>query len=170
MAVRHKPSVNKKTVWDLGPLFTGDDDPGKEEKMKEVERESCRFIIRWKDRKDYLKDPAVLKRALDEYEQWMGHYGSDGDAGYYFWLRTQQDQNDPGLKARFNKLEEFSRRIEIDIQFFYLRTARIPKALQQKFLAHRGLSAYRHFLERIFAGSAYLLSEPEEKILNLKAS
>ena len=158
----------KQTTWNLKQLFNGDDDPRIEEKRKVVERKSYEFINKWKDRKDYLKNPSVLRQALDEYEQWKRDYGSDGDEGYYFWLRTTQDHNNPNLKARFNTIEHFSKKVENDIQFFHLRTAKISERNQKKFLEYAGLTDYRHFLERIFAESKYLLSEPEEKILNLK--
>ena len=165
-----KEAVKKQINWDLKDLFEGDDDPRIEEKRKIVEQKSYAFIARWKKRKDYLKDPAVLKQALDEYEQWKRYYSSDGDEGYYFWLRTSQDQNDPALKARSNKIEDFSRKIENDMQFFQLRIGKIAKKDQEKFLQYRGLKEYRHLLERIFAESRYLLSEPEERIMNLKTS
>ena len=160
----------KHITWNYKPLFGGDDDPMIESKRDVLEKKSYTFITKWKDRKDYLSDPAVLKQALDEYEEWKRYYGSEGDEGYYFWLRTSQDQNDPALKAKFNKIEHFSKKIENDIQFFYLRIAKIPVRLHNKFLEYAGLRDYKHFLERIFAESKYLLSEPEEKILNLKAT
>ncbi|OGW47327.1 MAG: hypothetical protein A2Y66_07895 [Nitrospirae bacterium RBG_13_41_22] len=158
----------KQIAWNLKQLFDGDGDPRIEEKRKIVEQKSYAFIHKWRDRRDYLKDPAILKQALDEYEEWKRDYGSDGDEGYYFWLRTMQNQNDPNLKARFNTIENFSKKIENDIQFFYLRIAKIPEKNQKTFLEYAVLKDYRHFLERIFAESKYLLSEPEEKILNLK--
>lgn len=158
----------KQIVWNFKPLFRSDDDPSMSGKRKLVTRKSYEFINKWKDRTDYLRDPSVLKNALDEYEKWLRHYGSDGDEGYYFWLRTQQDKNDPELKARFNKIEEFSKKIENDIQFFLLRIAKIPPKKQQRFLEYKGLKTYRHFLERTFAESRFLLSEAEERILNLK--
>ncbi len=160
----------KQITWNLKQLFEGDDDPGIEKERKIVEQKSYDFINKWKDRKDYLNDHAILKQALDEYEKWKRDYGSDGGEGYYFWLRTTQDQNDPDLKAKFNKVENFSKRIENDIQFFHLRIANILRRNQKKILECAGLKDYRHFLDRIFAGSKYLLSEPEEKILNLKSS
>lgn len=160
----------KQITWTLKKLFESDDDPGIEKKRKIVEQKSYEFINKWKNRKDYLEDPSRLKQALDEYEEWKRDYGTDGDEGYYFWLRTMQDQNNPHLKAKFNMIENFSKRIENDIQFFHLRIAKIPKRNQKKFLEYAGLKDYKHFLERIFAESRYLLSEPEEKILNLKTS
>jgi len=163
-------SIKISTTWDLNKLFNNDDDPAIEEDRKNVEQKSYAFINKWKKRKDYLKEPAVLRQALDEYEAWKRTYGTDGNAGYYFWLRTQIDRNNPELKARFNKIEEFSRKLENDIQFFHLRIAKIPKSLQAAFLKYKGLGKYRHFLERIFAESKYLLGENEEKILNLKST
>ncbi len=159
----------KQITWNLKHLFEGDDDPDIEEKRGLLQKESYAFIDKWKDRSDYLREPAALKEALKEYEEWKRYYGSEGNEGYYFWLRTSQDQNSPELKAKFNRIEYFSKRIENDIQFFYLRIAKIPEKARKKFLQNPGLRNYKHFLERIFAESKYLLSEPEEKIVNLKA-
>jgi oligoendopeptidase F len=158
------------TVWNLKPLFAGDNDARMVEKRKIVEQKSYEFINEWKDRTDYLEDPFTLRQALDQYESWKRHFGTDGDEGYYFWLRTQQDQIDAKLKAKFNKIEDFSKKLENESQFFYLRIARIKPEAQKKFLEHETLIKYRHFLERIFAESHYHLSEPEEKILNLKSA
>jgi len=160
----------KRTDWNLNPLFAGDNDPRMGKKRKILERESYAFINAWKDRTDYLEDPVALRQALDHYESWQRGYGTAGDEGYYFLLRTHQDQNDPKLKARFNNIEEFSRKVENDSQFFRLRIAGIKREDQAKFLRHEALKPYRHFLERIFAESRYHLSEPEEKIMNLKSA
>jgi oligoendopeptidase F len=166
-----KPSLKiAQTAWNLRPLFESDNDPRMEEKRRIVEQKSSEFINAWKDRADYLEDPVALRRALDHYEEWKRNCGADGDEGYYFWLRTQQDQNDPKLKAKYNKIEEFSKKIENDSQFFHLRIARIRPEHQKKFLEHGSLGKYRHFLERIFAEARYHLSEPEERIMNLKAA
>ena len=98
----------RRTVWNFSPLNEGDDRRLKE-KTEEGERKGHEFIDKWKPRRDYLRDPAVLTQALNEYERWKRYWGPDGDEGYYFWLRTQQDQNDPDLKARLNKIEESGR-------------------------------------------------------------
>lgn len=159
----------KQGVWNLTPLFEGDDDPRIEEKRNLLEQKSYAFINTWKDRKDYLEDPDVLRRALDEYEAWNRDYGTDGDEGYYFMLRSQQDQINPTLKARYNRIEEFGHKIQNDIQFFHLNIGKIPPENQNQFLAYEGLKPYRHFLERLFMESRYMLSEAEERILNLKS-
>jgi len=165
-----KATQGGNSTWNLRHLFRGDEDPRIEKQKKEIQKRSYSFINKWKGRKDYLEDPAVLALALDEYERWMRDSGTDGNPGYYFWLRSQIDRNNPELKARYNKIEEFSKKIGNDIQFFHLRISKIPRSLQKKFLAYKGLQKFRHFLERIFAGSQYLLSESEEKIVNLKST
>ena len=160
----------KHITWNLQSLFDNDDDPKMEKHIKEVVKKSYQFINKWKDRKDYLKSPHILRQALDDYERWKRNYGTDGKEGYYFWLRTAQDQNNAHLKAKHNKVENVSKKIENDIQFFYLSIAKISKRRQKQFLKSSLLRPYKHFLERIFAESRYLLSEPEERILNLKTS
>lgn len=160
----------KQTVWNLKPLFKNDNDPAMAEDRKKVESESYKFINKWASRKDYLENPAVLKEALDEYEIWQRNYGTDGKIANYFHLRTSQDQNNPKLKAKLNQIQEFSNKVFNDIQFFSLRIARIDKTAQKKFLDFSGLKSYKHFLEKIFSESRYLLTEPEEKILNLKSA
>lgn len=159
----------KKGVWNLTSLFESDDDPRIEDKRNLIEQKSYAFINKWKDRKDYLEDPHVLRTALDEYEAWNRDYGTDGDEGYYFMLRSQQDQINPALKARFNRIEEFAHKIQNDIQFFSLAIGRIPLEKQPHFLGYEGLKPYRHFLERLFMESRYMLSDAEERILNLKS-
>jgi len=160
----------KYVTWNLHHLFDNDNDPNIENQRELVIKKSYQFINKWKARKDYLRDPAVLRKALNEHERWKRTYGTDGKEGYYFWLRTSQDQNNPLLKAKHNNAENLSKKIENDIRFFYLRISKISKRRQRLFLESPCLRTYKHFLERIFAESRYLLSEPEEKILNLKAS
>jgi len=160
----------KHFTWNLQHLFDHDTDPEIEKQRKAVIKKSYEFIKKWKHRKDYLRDPVILREALDDYERWKRTCGTNGKEGYYFWLRTSQDQNNPLLKAKHNHAENLSKKIENDIQFFHLRIAKISKRHQKRFLESPSLRLYKHFLERIFAESRYVLSEPEEKILNLKTS
>src|SRR3989304_2224507 len=96
-----------KTVWGLTPLCKGDDDPNipinrvkREEKIKS-------FISKWGGRKDYLKSPEVMLEALNDYEDLNANYGTGGTEGFYFHLRAQDDQTNPDIKAKLNKINEF---------------------------------------------------------------
>ncbi|MBU1557660.1 M3 family oligoendopeptidase [Patescibacteria group bacterium] len=160
---------NKKVYWDFSCFFDGDDDPKIEENKKIVKQKSYDFINKWKDREDYLKEPAILQEALEDYEEWVSHYGTGGDFAYYFSLRSAQDQNDTELKAKENRADDFSQKISNDARFFGMRIAKIPESEQKKFLEFEGLKKYKHHLENSFAEAKYLLSEKEENILSLES-
>ena len=161
--------ADAKYKWDLSPLFKSDTDPKIKKERYILQKKAYSFISKWKDRIDYLEDPKVLKEALDEYENWVHYFGAEGDQGYYFGLRNAQDENNPDIKASLNSITSFATKIENDIQFFGIRIAKIPPKKQKEILAYKPLKPYRHFLEKSFEEAKYLLSEPEEKIMNIKA-
>jgi oligoendopeptidase F len=152
-------------TWSLSSLFASDTDPAIEESRAVWLRETDAFVAKWKDRTDYLTDPAVLREALDEFENWIRDYGVMGTEGYYFFLRYSQDQTDTTLKAKMQLLDDFSREIGNKIRFFEHRIAKIPQDQQKMFLAAPELALYHHYLEQTFRDAKYLLSEPEEKTL-----
>jgi len=159
--------TSKKT-WDLTPLFKNDEDPAIEKERGYLQAECERFANRWEERTDYLEDPAVLKEALEEYEMWLERFGTSGNQGYYLGLREAQEQTNPKIKAQVNKISDLATKLQNKVEFFTIRISKIPTSEQTKFLNYEGLKKYRHLLERLFATARYVLSEPEEKIMNLK--
>lgn len=157
-----------RTEWNLSPLFRSDNDPGIQAERKKIEESTSAFIKKWKDNKGYLNNPLILRNALDEFEELENNFGNAGKEGLYFMLRSSIDQDDPKIKAKLSKLNEFWQKIENEMQFFEHSVAKIAKEQQRIFLAHKELEKYRHFLERLFENAKYMLSEKEEKILNLK--
>lgn len=154
-----------KTEWDLNPLkgnFEG--------KRKEIKERVDNFIERWKNNPTYLNNPQTLKEALDEYEKLTESYLEGGDEWYYFWLKRQLDESNPELKAKFNKIDSFKKKIENELNFFEINLSKISKQKQEEFLRSDMFKDYKHFLELIFIKGKYLLSEKEEKIMNLKSS
>jgi oligoendopeptidase F len=115
--VKSKKTI--KTTWDLSPLFKNDNDPEIEKERKILVRETNKFVNKWKTRNDYLEEPKVLKEALDEYEEWCSKWGTSGKQGYYFGLRSAQDQSDPKIKAESNKLSDISTKLLNEIEFFW---------------------------------------------------
>ena len=157
-----------KTIWNLSPLFKSDDDPEIETRRSEVNNESYKFINKWFKRNDYLEQEQALKEALDEYEALARNYGVAGHESLYLYLRQSTDQNNPELKAKVSKLDDFKVKIINDIQFFEMRISKVSAEMQKKFLNYPGLKQYNHFLENLFNKSKYLLSEDQEKVVNLK--
>src|SRR3972149_7626262 len=121
-----------KAEWDLSNLG---DEKNFEEKRKEWMDATEKFASKWKNRKDYLEKPEVLREALDDYEKWWEFYGpssyefscsSSSNELYYYWLKTQLDQNNPNFKAKYNKAEELGRELGNKISFFRISLSRIP--------------------------------------------
>jgi oligoendopeptidase F len=160
---------NKKLTWNLSPLAKSDTDP-KLGKARTLAGEKARlFVAKWRERTDYLRDPKVLKLALDEYEHWAANYGLSGPAGYYYGLRLTQDLSNKKLKALENKNREHASKLINEILFFEHRLARIPVNQQKRFLSQPALAPYHNFLSNLFISAKHLLTEPEEKILTLKS-
>ncbi len=160
----------KKGSWDLSPLYKSDTDPQIEKDLAYHKKQSYVFIDKWQDRTDYLESATILEEALMDYESWLDSGGILGEIGYYFSLRSAQEENNPKLKARDNQLNDWATKISNDAQFFTLRLAKIPLPLQQEFLNNKDLKSWHYFLKNIFDDAKYLLSEPEEKIMSLKSA
>ncbi|MDE1848957.1 MAG: M3 family oligoendopeptidase [Nanoarchaeota archaeon] len=156
-----------ETTWDFSLLEKG---KSFAEKRKEWKKVAADFVKKWKGRKDYLEKPSVMREALDDYEKLCGDYDGNTEEYSYYWLKTRLDENDPELKAKFLKVDSFSKEIENDTSFFVLGISKIPREKQKSFLEFGELSDYRHFLERIFENAKHYLSENEEKIMNLKST
>lgn len=155
--------------WNLQILFKDDSDPKIDEELQNIEKTVNNFVKKWKNNKEYLKDTKVLRKALDEYEKFFAETGLDGKAGFYIWLRTSIDQNNPKIKAKFNRIDELGRRLANELSFFSHRISKIPQSKHKIFLESPDLKPYRHYLFKLFEEGKYLLSEEEERILTLKS-
>jgi oligoendopeptidase F len=158
------------TYWNFTPLFKTAKTAEIEKVRKDVKKASAGFIKKWKTRNDYLKKPFVLKKALDEYENWQAKFGAYTREDYYYGLKEAQDQTNTNIKANVNIVDKLSKELQNEMQFFEIRIAKINPKLQKKFLSYKPLAPYKHFLEKLFEVSKHLLSEPEEKIMTLKST
>ncbi len=155
--------------WDLSKLFKDTNEESILAHLKEVTQNVEAFVTKWRNRNDYLDDPVILREALDDYEKLMRNYGTAGKAAYFITLSRALDQNNPELKALENKVVHETQRNENALVFFTLSISKIPKDKHDRFLQSQALEPYKHYLEKIFAESAYMLSEKEEQIVNLFA-
>jgi len=167
-----------KTNWDLSLIDRQLHTSGvcndmvawfEEEKQKVIEA-NYKFINKWKETNDYQTEVSVLKQALDELQALEAEVGGTGALGYYYGLKSSLDQTNPQVLATLNKIEEFAVKIANDFEFFHQNLSKITPENQQIFLNAPELASYKHFLKGIFENAKYLLTEPEEKILNLKGS
>lgn len=156
-----------KTGWDLSPLFAGDDDAKFGSERERAQAAVADFVRRWKASGSYLANASSLRQALGEYEGLLRDFGVNTREAYYFWLKSELNENDRGVRARLAKAQDFEISLQNELQFFPLSISKIPPERQSRLLDDAGLSPYRHYLERLFAQGAHTLSDPEERILNL---
>jgi oligoendopeptidase F len=158
-----------KLEWDFSSFIGEDVDKQIEEERPMIKKRVETFVSSWKDRSDYLEDPAVLKKALDEYEKLHSDCGTYGGVGYYLQLMSEKKQDDEKIKAQLTLMEDFHNKLSNELTFFTLKISKIEESKWDKFLKTEGLKPYNHFLKHLFISGKYILSEKEERILNLKS-
>ncbi|MEX0920238.1 MAG: M3 family oligoendopeptidase [Candidatus Pacearchaeota archaeon] len=155
-----------KTEWDLSYLEEG----SFEEKREKIREKTQDFIDKWRKDISYLEKESSLKEALDEYENLAANYLEGGDEYYYFYLKTQLDENNPEIRAKLNKSDSFRKEINNKLNFFEINLSKIPRDKQEEFLKSGILKDYKHLLESLFIKGKHILTEKEEKIMSLKSS
>ncbi len=158
-----------KTEWDFKNLFykQGLKDPQIEADMKRAEKVCEDFAKKYSKEENYLSDAKVLSKTLDEYEKLYAECASN-KPGFYLSLLLAKDSQNVEAQAKMNLLNERLTRAFNKIIFFDLKLGKISTAKQKEFLKSETLKKYTYFLERLFLTAKYQLTEPEEKILNIK--
>lgn len=153
--------------WNLELLYKNLDDPQIDFDIQSCEVAIGEFVNKWRRNTEYIKDPKVLKEALDEYEELTTNWGILTKPFYYILLNKEIDLNNKKVKGKYNQILKKATELENDIQFFTINLSKISKIQQQEFLNAPLLTDYKHYLENIFANSKYILTDKEEKIFNL---
>ncbi|MCG8698968.1 MAG: hypothetical protein MI922_13015, partial [Bacteroidales bacterium] len=157
-----------KLEWDFSSLVSGDLDEQIEREKVVIEKKIGDFVEKWKEDKSYMEDENSLREVLDELDYLMTNYGTCGDVGQYLWLKKSKDQTDEEVKAKFELVSQFDEKMENLLVFFGLSLGKISKEKRVEFLGSSKLLKYRHYLERVFRRSEFMLDEEVEKVLNLK--
>jgi oligoendopeptidase F len=159
---------NLKTNWDLSLFYKSHNDPKIEKDLRQIEKMCVSFASAYKNRTDYLKSEKALARALSRYEK-LGAVLDGTKPIIYFHYVTALNSSDSVAEAALNKMSLRLADSTNKLLFFDLKLGQTDKKTQSRFLKSKILSPYRYFLKRIFETSRYNLTEPEEKILNLKS-
>jgi oligoendopeptidase F len=124
----------------------------------------------WKDRTNEFTHPPTLATAIGEYQAWATECGNAGALGYYAWLEQQLDSTSTENKTRYAKVMDVATELGNMVQFFDLAIGNIPVEAQALLLEAPELAPFKHYLGKSFARAQHQLSEPEERILNLKST
>lgn len=156
-----------KTEWDLTTLYKNVNSPEIDKDLDDIERAYTAFEKKYKTKTSYMTSEHALYTALSEYEKISDLPAHKG----YRYLRLSQDLDSKNQKvrARLTQLTQRMQKMSNIVLFFELNLSKISPVDQKKFLKSKKLSPYTYFLKRIFDQSKFMLSLPEEKILNVKS-
>ncbi len=162
------PTLGKvKSEWDLQSLFyKNENDPRLEADVVATEIAFQKFAKKYQNGR-WTKSSTSVLSALKEYVDMQTLPGSKPI--YYFSYRQQLDAKDTIAERTLNKLSDRLTKAGNGILFFPLQLAKLPKTIQKELLSSEKAELYHWFLKDLFDDAKYQLSEPEEKILNLKA-
>lgn len=163
-------TLDNQNKWDLSLLNIDEKTFDPIVYFQPLQAENAQFVNKWQNDTAYLSDPQKLKEALDDLESIESKYDSGGDAGYYFELRSSQEQDSPVIKGFLNKIHEIAVKIENERQFFLINLSKVPSDTQRVFLSSPVLADHKHFLEMLFRDARFILSDKEERLLNITSN
>lgn len=157
-------TVDTSLRWDLSKLYASPSDPAIEADLAKA-REHAKAIRERYYGKVATLDPAGLKRALEEQENFSNLLGK---LGAYASLAFSADTNSEVLKALYARIQVELTEVHNQLQFFDLELQQIPEADFAKTLGDPVLARYRYHLERVRKYTPHTLSESEEQIVAIK--
>lgn len=150
------------SAWDLQQVADLDQS---EAELKTVRAAREDFAAAWRCRVVELADPAVLRRALDQYETLQRQYPPGANIGYYFEL-AKAAGHDTDLTGQRNQVAAEANEHRELVQFFEDHLSVLPQQQHETLLSAPELEPYQHFLARLFAQARHRLDSAAQKVAN----
>ncbi|MDI9636861.1 M3 family oligoendopeptidase [Kamptonema cortianum] len=147
--------------WDLSALFSSLDDPKIESTWKSCLDGANAFADKYRDRVGML-GAADLADAIKEFESLCNE---SSKPVHYAHLIFAADTSVPAHGAFLQSQMEKSSEFRVKLMFFELELQKIPQEEMEQLLTDSSLASYRHFITVLRASTPYMLSEPEEILL-----
>jgi oligoendopeptidase F len=157
-----------KTSWNLKLIYESEKDPQIEKDIVFYEKAVDNFCKKYKNSAVYLSNERAFEAALADYETLFG-MKEPRKAGHYFYYRKEINSMDQEAERQLNVISDRLTKAGNKTLFFELAIGTIDQKTQTIFLKSEILKKYRYYLKRNFDTAHYNLTEPEEKILNLKS-
>lgn len=156
-----------KESWDLKTLFyKSEKDPQIEKDIKVSEQAILKFAKKHKSG-SWKKSSNSIIKAVEEYLD-LDNLPASRPL-YYFYYRQQLNAADTIAERMVNKISDRLTKVGNQILFFSLELGKLPKSIQRELLKDKKVESFKYYLESVFEDNKYRLTEPEEKILNLKS-
>src|SRR3989344_298838 len=156
-----------KTEWDLAHIYKGNYKSQIAKDLKEIRKLHLAFAKKYRKNKTHLKNPKELAKAIEEYEKLSANPINE-KAGRYYNYRKYLNSEDNEARAELAKLTDFFTNLANELEFFMLEIGKIDKKIQKEFIKNKELAPFKYFLKKVFENAKHNLTEPEEKIMNLK--
>jgi oligoendopeptidase F len=153
--------------WNLSDLYQGVDDPAIARDLSSALERAKAFEQKYRGRLRQGTDPQSLYEALAELESISEQM--DKPVIYAHLLHASDTQN-PRHGALLQSTQERHTQIRQHLLFFELEWMDLSDETAQRLMSAPEVARYRHYLERARLFRPHKLSEPEEKILDIKAN
>jgi len=152
----------QQTRWSLADLFPASDSPEFKTALQNLDN----LVKGFEALRPDLKESITSQRFLEILNQFEEITRLRYRVGAYAELWFAEDTQNQDAQTLVGQLEGLDAEIENRVLFFSLWWKEIPEADVQRLLDASG--DYRYWLEKMRALKPFTLSEPEEKIINIK--
>jgi len=151
-----------QSPWDLSDLFSGVDDPKIESTFEEINQ----GLETFEAYREQLTPKISVDRFLEIIKDYEKIFRKMLQLGGYAELKFSADTQDQNAQALVAQVTQFQAEASNKTLFFNLWWKSLEDQDAQRLLAASG--DYRYWLETIRNFKDFTLSEPEEKIVNIK--
>lgn len=148
--------------WDLSDLFLGFDDPVFDQARARVEEQASAFE-RYRDRLGDDLPEDVFLQVVRDYAEIVS--ALNRISGFAF-LKFTEDTQDQLAQTLMAQMQQLGAELDNRTLFFRLWWKALPEPQARRRL--EGAGDFRYWLEALRLQSPYTLSEPEERVINLK--
>jgi len=153
--------------WNLRDLYSSFDDPAIERDLNVAQERAGAFARKYRGRLREGIAPQSLYEALTELES---IYEQMDKPLIYAHLLHSSDTQNPRHGTLLQAIQERHTQIRQHLLFFDLEWMDLPDDMAQRLISAPEVARYRHYLEKARLFRPHKLSEPEEKILDIKAN
>jgi oligoendopeptidase F len=154
--------------WDLRELYQNADDPAIDSDLAKTLRRAKAFEKKYRGKIQALK-PAQAKRLLKAIVELESLYERMDRPMVFAMLLHSGKTDDPTHGALLSRTQEQRTKINKHLIFFDLEWVKLGQSTAKKLIGRPCLKKYRHWLQQKRVWKPYYLSEPEEKILDVKS-
>jgi len=160
-----KRREEQQQVWDLSDLYQGLDDPALLADQQSLSAQAATFRAQYQPLLEgLLTQPQSLLQALNSYADIQALAHDLMTYATLCWSVATQDPATNQLKAQLTRLLS---EVSTQVEFFRQALAQLSPEALANWAQDPEIKAYHAFLHKTCSFQPYLLSEPEERILQL---